>query len=291
MFEKRRYVICRLAVAGTRSSGTAVSRWTIIGRWLASLPGRTKGAVARRGPSRALIVECIRHAGHSPHREWSWPQGSTPGGAAGRAATRRSCKFPRRPCSGGSGAEPPAHCTEAAHSTVRAHPLPSVSGAAGQGAHTVRVRATSTTGGDCRAWRGCSGHDRRSQGAGGRVAMGREAVRDAAPRGRCRRYCPEPVRTGLRPGERSVVIDGDGASVRSMDHGVALRVAADAESCFVHPADRKAVSAAEGPGSRLASRRSDCPVPSPHPFPPASTACAAGMDLPCKGISFGAGWR
>ena len=133
---------------------------------------------------------------------------------------------------------PSSHCTDARHVTVRAHPLRSVSGTGGQGGNTVRAWATSAMGGNRRPRRGCAGHRRRSQAAGGGEGMDREAVHDARPRGRCGRYRPEPAGSELRPGD-----------------------------C-------------------LASQRSDCPVPSPPRFGPASSSCAAGMDSPCKGILF-----
>ena len=63
MFVKRRYVICRLAVAGMRRAGTVAKRSTLTERLLASLPLGSKGAVGRRGSSPALIVERIRNGG------------------------------------------------------------------------------------------------------------------------------------------------------------------------------------------------------------------------------------
>ena len=114
--------------------------------------------------------------------------------------------------------------------------------------------------------------------------MDRDAGHDVAPRGGCERYCPEAVGSGLRRGERCAVIEGDCARVASLDHGVVLHVAADAEPRVVHSAERTVVSAVGGLGDGLVSPHDDCPVRSPHRFPPATTACAAGMDSLCKSI-------
>ena len=114
--------------------------------------------------------------------------------------------------------------------------------------------------------------------------MDRDAGHDVAPRGGCERYCPEPVGRGLRRGERCAVFEGDCARVASLARGVALRVAAGAGSRVVHSAERTVVSAVGGPADGLASPHDDCPVRSPHRFPPATTACAAGMDSLCKSI-------
>ena len=96
MFEKRRYVICRLAVAGTRRAGTVAKRSTLTERLLASLPLGSKGAVARHGPSSALIVEHMRRAGHAPHGKRRWPGGGTRRNVAGRAAARHGGRASRR---------------------------------------------------------------------------------------------------------------------------------------------------------------------------------------------------
>ena len=107
MFEKRRYVICRLAVAGTRRTATAASRSTSHqafarepcaqdeGRRRPARP-TTRGMRPRRGPSPGLIVECIRHAGDAPHRQRPCSGGSARGSVAGRAAARHGARASRK---------------------------------------------------------------------------------------------------------------------------------------------------------------------------------------------------
>ena len=128
---------------------------SVAGRWHAGQrrrvgsPSPWRSGIAAVVRLRALPVRFGRAATTEPRR-------------GARCSQSACCRFPRRARQGGDGAyrpspwrtdaEHPAHCTDAAHSTVRAHPLPSVSGAAGHRANTVRVRATSATGGDGPAW-------------------------------------------------------------------------------------------------------------------------------------------
>ena len=64
MFEKRRKVICGLAVAGMRRTGTAEKRPPLIERSPAHLLVSTKGGLARRDRRRAACAIGAAHPSH-----------------------------------------------------------------------------------------------------------------------------------------------------------------------------------------------------------------------------------
>ena len=103
MVEKRRYVICGFAVAGTRRTGTAVKPSTLAGRSLARLPDRTKWAVAwcarQRGVRTVPKVRTAQSARASVECIWR-RRGDRPYGSHGRRHPPRGDWRPRHGCGG-----------------------------------------------------------------------------------------------------------------------------------------------------------------------------------------------
>ena len=97
----------------------------------------------------------------------------------------------------------------------------SVSGGARAPGTTFRLTATSTTGGERRPKRRCSGRDSVKAGSVSRKGMDREAVHDVAPWDLRARNRPEPVPTELRPGAGSAVIGGDRTRAAMLANGCA----------------------------------------------------------------------